>query len=37
MIDVGMGLLSPSQKKYQPDRDIPPLDGKVIIVTGGMI
>ena len=36
ILDVGMGLLSPSQKAYIPDNDIPALDGKVIIVTGGM-
>jgi len=35
MITVAMGLLSPSQNQFQPDRDISSLDGKVIIVTGG--
>jgi hypothetical protein len=36
VVDVGMGLLSPNLKKYNPETDIPSLDGKVIIVTGGM-
>ena len=35
VLDVGMGLLFPNQKAYNPDKDIPALDGKVIVVTGG--
>lgn len=37
VVDVGMGILFPNQRKFEPDTDIPPLDGKVIVVTGGTL
>jgi hypothetical protein len=37
VVDVAMGLLSSNHNTFNPENDIPSLDGKVIMVTGGMV
>jgi hypothetical protein len=34
-IDVAYGMLFGSRSTFNPDSDIPSLEGKVVIVTGG--
>jgi hypothetical protein len=31
------GMLNRSAVSFNPDKDIPPLDGKVVLITGGTV